>query len=1122
LKNIIKSQWIMANAGSGKTFALTERVVRLLLMGVPPERIICITYTKAAASEMRGRILARLRELLLADDAQCRALVQTYLGDAVTAEQLSRARALFASVLDSAGGGLQLTTIHGFCQSLLRRFPLEAGIAPHFTVLEDAAADELQARAKHSVLDIESVEEELQAALNCIGERGGEWHFEELSREIIAKRREWQELLRNHPPELLQSRIYAAHEVEKGATAESLAQAVSLGMGADSLAIMRGELPLLCSHKTEKYRHWGEVLAGWLEKNAPTTPVALAPLCKLFLNKEGEIKLSFNKAEFPEGSAFRVALEGLSASLARYQTQAASLACAEESFAVAVLAKALLTFYEAEKETIQALDYDDLIGRTLQLLSHPSMLGWVMQKLDHRIDHLLIDEAQDNSGEQWKMAHLLVEELMASNDGVGEGGLPRSVLVVGDEKQSIYSFQGAAPEQFARYREQFTALLKDSPASLQFDEKKKSYRSAQAVLTLVDAYCALPEVVPALSAQARGTTHVLHHEKAVGQATLYPPQCAVEKESNTPFTIPTEYHVTKSTAQVLATEIAHTIHHWLHTEQRVLKSEGRKLRAGDILILVHRRKPMVVPLLRALQSLDVAVAGIDRLTLSEHLAVRDMLALIQWVLNPADDLALAQVLRSPLVGMGDEELRQLAHKREGTLWQAVRNPWLEAMRAARHTTPYEFLAQVLEVDGKRKDFAQRFGNEVHEVLDEVLAQAAAMPAGMDATLANFHHWLSTSTRQIKREQEGGVADEVRIMTVHGAKGLEAPVVILADTVSVPTTQHERSFLLRIAEGYTLPVLGISEAAKRASLLARAKEEKNHRLSEEYKRLLYVALTRAKYELHLFGSANAKGEVKDGSWYDLSVRAMEAAGATKHENAVWVLADAPPETTDELKNESHKEATPLPEWAVQSVHAEVDVAATIAPSRLKPSEARPYAANAGRDVRERGVRIHRMLELLPAGADESLMLRLAAHVAPDWSDEARAKMVHEVARLYVQEAWLWQHPRQAEASIAGTISHTMQQIPVSGQVDLVVQMPEALVILDYKTGAYVPECAEDVPQNYLLQLKLYAALLQKIYPEKPIRCAILWTYTPKVMWLDAQVAAIAFEVAQASEKPTVAA
>lgn len=1112
----------MANAGSGKTYTLTERVVRLMLMGVPPERIICITYTKAAASEMRVRILARLRALLLADEVECKKLLQeTYLGVEPSEAHIARARALFSAVLDSAGGGLQLTTIHGFCQSLLRRFPLEAQVAPHFNVLEDAAADEVQARAKHAVLTLESGDE-VSEALNLIGERGGEWYFEELSREIIVKRREWLEALRNLSPELLKTRIYAAHTLAPEASEEALAQAVSLGLNPQLLAYLRAELSELIAHKTAKYRTWGAVLTPWLEAHVPCTPAALTPLCDLFLNGDGHVSLKFSSKEFPEGTAFRTALEQLVESLSRYKMQAMALACAEESFAVAMLARALLQRYEAEKEAIQSRDYDDLIADTLRLLSTPSMLGWVMQKLDHRIDHLLIDEAQDNSGEQWKMAYLLVEELMASNDGVGGGGLPRSLLVVGDEKQSIYSFQGAAPEQFAQYRQRFYDLLNGSPASLEFEEKKTSYRSAQAVLRVVDAYCGLPEVIPALSAQSVAAMHELHHVNAIGRVMLYPPVCAAEKESTEDMVIPTEYHVTKSTAQLLATEIAKTIDRWLRVEQRMLESKGRKLRAGDILILVHRRTPMVAPLLRALQSHGVAVAGIDRLTLSKHLAVRDMLALIQWVLNPADDLALAHVLRSPLVGMSDEELRPLAYKREGSLWQVVRNPWLESMRAARHATPYDFLAQALEVDGKRKDFARRFGNEVHEVLDELLAQAAALPTGMDATLANFHQWLSTSERQIKREQEGETNDEVRIMTVHGAKGLEAPVVILADTVSVPTTQHERSYMLKSDEMSPLPVLGISEDAKAAPLLSQAKEQKRHQLEAEYKRLLYVALTRAKFELHIFGSANAKGDVKQGSWYELAARAMVQANATKQEDNSWVLVDERAGAPPQPKVEAPMPIPPMPEWVMQPARQEMDAAASLAPSRLQSPEVRPYAANAGRDVRERGVRIHRLLELLPAGADVLLIARLAAHVAPDWSDEACAKMVQEVAKIYAQEAWLWQHPRQAEVSIAGTIMHEERAVAVSGQVDLVVHMPDAIVILDYKTGAHVPERAEDVPQNYLLQLKLYDAVLRQIYPKHQVRCAILWTHTPELMWLDAQVAGAVFETLSTPEKLTVAA
>ncbi len=1195
MKSPVKSVWITANAGSGKTTELTARVVRLLLLGVPPERIVCITYTKAAASEMRERIMKRLRELLLMEDAACAAKVAEYVESAATPEQLTRARQLFATVLDSPEGGLQLTTIHGFCQNLLRRFPLESGIAPHITVLEDAAAEEVARRAKHAVLDLESADPALTEALALIGTRGGEWHFEAMCDDILSKRRHWQPVLYGETAESLRTRIFAAHGVDENASDEMLAASVAGCLSAEMLTEIRSALPMLATHKTQKYREWGRVLERWqapcvdvgrnptsrgeyplplgerdgegltqppVPESALIPPFprggkehsprdidlappqggsygvrythadtsaalccvnALAPLCKLFIKDDGAIKANlFNKTDFPEGSPFRVALMGLIESLSRYHAARVALVAAEESLAVAHVAETLLRVYEAEKLARQALDYDDLIIRTLQLLAHPSMLGWVMQKLDHRIDHLLIDEAQDNSGEQWQLAHLLVEELMASTEGVGAGGLPRSLLVVGDEKQSIYSFQGAAPEQFAAYHARFTALLAGRSSALEPRALTKSYRSAEAVLTLVDQVAALPEVAPALSATGEQAGHVLHHVDAAGLVRLYAPMPAPEGESPPPLTIPTEYKVTQGVSQQLAMQIAAQIHQWLHMEKRMLESEGRPLRAGDILILVHRRRPMVMPLLRALQAQGVAVAGIDRLTLSEHLAVRDLLALIQWCLNPADDLALAQVLRSPLVGMSDEALRKHAYGRAGSLWHRIDHPWLASLLMKRGQTPYAFLTHVLEVSDTRRALARRFGEEVHEVLDELLAQAAAMPTGMSETLPMFHDWMSKNTRQIKREQEAASADQVRIMTVHGAKGLEAPVVILADTVSVPTTQHERSYMHAGQVGKPIPVLAISSLAKSSPLLTAAKERKKQQLTHEYYRLLYVALTRAKYELHVFGSSNAKGEVKAGSWYALVDAALRQL-PTREAEGVLELRDERPVVAVRGVTEKFTEAfRSMPAWVSQPATPEGALTASLAPSRLEGATPKPYAMQASADTRQRGVRIHRILELLPANADEVLIARIAAHVAPEWEEGARNEAVAEVARLYSQEAWLWHHPRAAEASVAGTITHEGAKIPVSGQVDLLVHTPEAVVIVDYKTGREVPASAAEVPPNYILQLKLYAELLKQIYPQKPIRCAILWTRAPSLMWVDEAVTAMHFPALQSAVKPTVAA
>ncbi len=1084
----------MANAGSGKTTALTERVVRLLLLGVAPEHIVCITYTKAAASEMRARVLKKLRELLLMEETALVARVATLTEMTPSPAQLTRARLLFGMVLDSPSGGLQLTTIHGFCQNILRRFPLEAGIAPHFTILEEAAADELLRKAKHALLGgLMSADADLQAALALIGMRGGESRFDALANDIIKKRRIWQRIWQGQSPESLRVAMFALHDVAEDATREGLNRWLAEMFSAADEALIRGHLPQMLAHGTKSYREFAEGLSGWLELDAPSRAGQCAALIRLLLTKENKTSQRYmvDKKQHPEGSPLQLLMVRACETAQRYLAQFSALCCAEESFAVGILARALMQQYEAAKEARHALDYDDLILRTLQLMSLPEMLGWVMSKLDHRIDHLLIDEAQDNSGEQWELARVLVEELIAANDGRDHVGLPRSLLVVGDEKQSIYSFQGAAPEEFGRNRQLFSAMLEGSASPLAAESLLNSYRSAEAVLRLVDQVAGMPEIAAALSSSGAVQAHVLKRTEAAGQVMLHASLIAPEKTPLPPLTIPLDYGVSSHAATLLAEHIAEQIATWLQVEKCMLASEGRALKAGDILILVRHRTRMVQALIRALERRHVPVAGMDRLTLSDHLAVADLLALMRWCGNTHDDMALAQVLRSPLIGMSDEELRALAYGRAGSLWSVTQHAWLAEMLGLRHLTPYDFLTQVLEVSGRRRDFARRFGEEVHEILDELKAQAAALPADMAPTLANFHDWMTASRRQVKREQESGTHDQVRIMTVHGAKGLEAPVVILADTVSLPSTKDERFFTLRTSHGQLLPLLAMSAPAKDAVRYAEAKQEKLSKLNAEYYRLLYVALTRARDELHIFGTADKKGEIKPASWYGVVETAMQACGAEELEGAL-ALRDVRAATPPSSPQPSTVVAADLPAW----LHAHPPLETT---SARAESEA-VARADAISDSRSRGVRIHRILELVRTRAAFAQLAEYIAHISPDWDEDTHAQVMAQIQELHRKEMWLWEFPHQAEVAIHGVVGG----VATHRQIDLLVNTGRDIVIIDYKTTANVPKAAEKVSGNYLRQLKIYQDLVRQLYPGIPVRTAILWTHNASLMWLDAAV------------------
>lgn len=1094
----------MANAGSGKTTCLTQRVVRLLLLGVRAESIVCITYTKAAASEMRERILLQLRQLFLVDEASASAQLTQLMGAPPTPELLSRAKALFPILLDSAQGGVQITTIHGFCQNILRRFPVEAGIVPHFTVLEDAMADALLREASLALLNKAADDPWLHEALMLLGARAGESRFDDITADILKKRAMWQRIWHGQAPSALREHLWALHGLSADADEAALNRRLVAMLDASDEAIVRAHLPEMLGDKRVGLRSIGEGLAEWLARDNAERAATADDLIDLFLTKEDfTIRKSLvDKKRHPDGSPLARVMNEWAAHTLALHTERAALACAEETFAVAVLAHSLDHEYREAKARVHALDYDDLIDATLTLMKSPDMMGWVMRKLDHRIEHLLIDEAQDNSLKQWELAYLLVDELIADKSASHAAALPASLLVVGDEKQSIYSFQGAAPEAFATYRKQFEARLAHSESPLVNGTLSNSYRSTASVLKVVDAVCGLSAITKAISSDGHLEKHQLKRNKPqdCGHVVLYPLLMAEEKVSLPPLEIPKTYAVVSTLNQRLADKIANTIQSWL-TSQRPLISEGRALQAGDILILVRKRTGLVPQIIRALQRHGVAVAGIDRLKLARHLAVRDLLALMQWCVNMQDDLALAQVLRSPLIGMSDAALCAIAHPREGSLWQAIEDEWLAAIRKKQTSSPYDFLTEVLEVSNKRRAFVQRFGEEVHEVLDELKNQAALMPAGMPQTLAYFHDWLSNSVREIKRESTDGGTNAVRVMTVHGAKGLEAPIVILADTTDVPSTGREMVFPITSKAKQPLAALSISSISKHAPCLLAAKEAKKQAIIAEYQRLLYVAITRARDELHIFGATNKKSEIDAACWYHTLRQAMQRCDAQMDENGVMALHDLPPPTNMAFGEPALPTKNSYPAWVIeQPARADDSAQDDVADSNMSLA-ANGYGVEAAHEASERGIRIHRLFELFQAQHTADDLGVMIAYLCPDWNDGARTQVLASMLKLRESEPWLWQYPRQTEVAITGQAMLGGFPQAITRQIDLLIETPNEILILDYKTSPRVPADVAAIPPEYLEQLRSYQALVTPLYPTKSIRCALIYTAQPCILWLN---------------------
>ena len=1090
--NYKHSSWITANAGSGKTYVLARRVVRLLADGARPEHILCLTYTNAAAAEMRSRILALLARLWMSDGAGCKAALTEMLGEAPSAAQLARAPKLYPLVLDSAAGGMTITTLHGFCQQLLRSFPMEAGLSPHMRLIEDHEAGELASRAIRRLYRADEVKKPaIAASLRVVAERVTDARLEDWCHHILSQPRRFLPLLEVEDEAALRALVFG-DAVSASWSLEDFDRALALELPPEHEAALREVVAFLCREGSPSFRARAEAWAGWLTLPEAKRIAEADHYRAIWLTKEGtpRTKLLPVRPYGPE-HPLTLTLEREQARVLANDQARANHACREESFHMGVIARALLALYAEAKEQLGLVEYEDLTRKVEMLVNDPVLLPWVLSRLDYRIDHVLLDEAQDTSAAQWHIVTALAGELLLAPTPEGAA---RSLMVVGDEKQSIYSFQGAAPDEFSRVRGEMLAVLRAAPSPLAVQTLSTSYRSTAPILMLAEAVSAHP----AMGGEA--VAHLLNRQGQAGRVELWPVMTAPEAAKVEAYQIPEHYTDGTRAEEMLAEKIAGTIRGWLD-EARPLPARGRPVTPADILILVERRRPMMPLLIRALEAQNIPVAGIDRLALSTHLAVTDLMALMRVFTSPEDDLALAQILRSPLGNLTEEELCALAHGRaEGeSLWQRLTpHPFAATLarwrRMAEGTTPYAFLSWLLDAEGARRAFARRFSHEVHEVLDELLSHAAA--AGEEVSLFAYEQMLAREGREIKRESGGDAAGGMlRILTVHGAKGLEAPVVFLAETTRVPTTQKEMSFE---REDIALPLVGLSEEALRAPLLTAAKEVRKDAMLREHKRLLYVALTRAADELYITAAAPTRGLSRE-SWYHLLQEIMAGHEKVVEEAGTRILA-TPQIRPVVTEIPAAPLSPPLPHWALEPAPVETRPK-TFSPSRMMEQELTLYQQRES-GAQQRGVILHRWLEFAPALATAEARRALLTRLAPEWDAPTLADTAAQMEQLLAEPElrWIWQEKGYNEIAITGMIE--VEGVPqrFHGQIDRLVMTGNQIVILDYKTALY-PPLRTEIPEAYLWQMKAYQQLLSRRYPDNIIRPALLWTSLPRLDWLE---------------------
>ena len=1118
------SVWVSASAGTGKTRVLIDRLLWLMLDGTDPARILCLTFTRAAAAEMSNRLNYELANWATSRSGALTQSLQQLTGRLPDDATIARARQLFALVLDTPGG-IKIATLHAFCHTLLRRFPLEAGIPAEFTIMDERSAREVLIEAGERVVVAarDDGNADLAEALKIVSRHAAEERFGALMAKLASDRGKLSQALSNGH-EGLRRRLCAALSLSENASEEALiAHFCATGSG-DETGLRLAAATLASGSPTDRDR--GARIAAWIETQQRRQ--MLADYTGAFLTEDGEVRrilITQGASRAAPGVCAILAAEAERIREFRWARSAAILM--EASCALARLGAALMDAYPECKRTRGVLDYDDLVTIALDLLRRPGIAPWVLFKLDGGLDHILIDEAQDTNPEQWAIVAALAEEFFS---GESARDHLRTIFAVGDAKQSIYSFQRADPRAFLEMRRHFEERISEARQDWRIVPLEISFRSTAPVLQAIDAIFRHSAASDGVALDGAEIRHIAARTGQGGLVELWPLALPPPEEPSDPTELPiARRRVTEPRSRV-ATAIAATIGRWLETGE-VLEARGRAMRPGDIMVLVRRRNLFVTDLIRALKERNVPVAGADRLVLTEQLAAQDLIALGHFLLLPEDDLNLAAVLKGPLFGFSEDQLFQLAHSRgKGQkLWHRLRElaagdlvmhahyERLSQLRArADYVPPFELYAEILGAGGGRRAILERLGPEAGDPVEEFLSLALSYEREHVPSLQGFLHWLVAGGIEVKRDFGERQRDEVRILTVHGAKGLEAPIVFLPDTLQLPDWPPR----LLWSDGDALP-LWCARKALEAPFYTDERGKRRARDMQEYRRLLYVALTRAQDRLYVCGWETRR-PLKDGTtwhalchagWSEIAEKVPFDARALIGEDEGWcgtALRIAGPQEIAPVRDKAAAAARLpglLPQWARMPPPAEPDPPKPLLPSRPsgpEPPTLSPLAI-AGRDRFKRGLLVHKLLQSLPEVPPERRaeaarrFLALPVHgIPPEEQDEIGRETMAVLNDLGFAE--LWGADAQAEVPVVGLIPGSSPGTwhALSGQIDRLVVTRERVLIVDYKTLRPPPATEEAVPAVYLRQLATYQAALQRIYPDRPVECALLWTEGPRLM------------------------
>ena len=1104
------SVFVTANAGSGKTKVLVDRIARLLLAGSKPSAFLCITYTKAAAAEMQRRLFERLGKWCVADDATLKAEL-TALGE-MNAD-LPKARALFAQALETPGG-LKIQTIHAFCERLLARFPLEAGVAPGFDIADDSRAAALLAEARAAAAL--AADAPRQAFRRFAGKLGGE-QLDALLDRLAQKRAAFHRFNARH-----QGFIFADAAIRDRHGARESAEALRVKFAA---ALNWADLERAVAHLAQgsaQDQAWAQGLsAAFVSRNANDAEGVFNACLDAALTDGKPRKKLATKALQTAQPWINPLLERFIDDCVDARARLNAIERAEDAAAALALALKLDEAYEAAKLRTGALDFDDLIDHAQALLQRSAAAPWVLYKLDGGLDHILIDEGQDTSPAQWELIQPLQDEFFA---GAGARQRPRTMFAVGDPKQSIYGFQGADPARFLREAQELTARAAAAEKLFTAPELRTSFRSAPEILRVVDETMKGKPLIAGPGGDDI-ITHLAARDDALGVVEVWPVLRRAAAPDARAWDAPMDVQTGASVHADLAKHVARRIKAMINAREAVWDKEARgprPMHAGDVLALVRKRSALFYELIKAFKREGMPVAGADRMVLHDELAVEDALALMRVALDPADDLSLACVLKGPWCNLDDDDadIYPLAADRErgvtlhSRLMASADPRYTEAkvfiseLTARAGADAFAFLSWALETPdaagatGWERVFA-RIGAEARDPLEELLQRALKPGAFAAPTLQRFLYDVELDAIQVKRELEAE-SNAVRVMTVHGAKGLEAPVVILPDTTGKAGDAPDNGLMFDDEGG---PFISMRKSDDDALTAAARAAHAERELSEHW-RLLYVAMTRARDRLIICGAQHgnsALGETEE-SWRKAAETALSALGAEEIETPAgrgYRLGAS--QTAQALTQTGAAEHT-LPAWAKTPAPG-ARRTASAAPSRAAHAQLLSPRGDGQKRFR-RGRFIHGLLQRLPdiapADRDAAALRWLTRRGAA--AEEAQALAREALAVLHdARFAPVFGPGSRAEAPIIGEAAGKA----VRGVVDRLVVNDAHVMVLDFKTDRPAPSDPARIPEAYAVQMALYRAVLQRIFPGRAVSCALLWTEAPALMELPSECLDAAF-------------